>query len=312
VPEDPAPAPLRLSADELRHRLDAFAGEFLEGRSRETVGTYRRALNEYERFAAVRRAGGSPLAFDEDGTAAYKEHLVKVRGLSQVSISTYLTALRRFGQYLVAAGLLVDNPARTVSGNRRPDAHSRGVLAEDDVRRLFERTPAATLIDLRDRALMALMLHAGLGEIELVRADIVDLESTLMGWYLRVQGKGHTTKDQQVPLDPEASEAVEAYLRARGVGSLSPEPLFTGHGRRGDGARLNTRSVRARVDARLRAAGLKRNGITAHSLTHTAALLWLARGLPVEEVRQRMRHGTLDTTMIYFRKQWVGGVRRGK
>jgi len=61
--------------------------------------------------------------------------------------------------------------------------------------------------------------------------------------------------------------------------------------------------VRARVNTRLRAAGLKKAGISPHSLTHTAALLWLAQGLPVEEVRRRMRHGTLDTTMIYFRKQ---------
>jgi len=53
----------------------------------------------------------------------------------------------------------------------------------------------------------------------------------------------------------------------------------------------------------LRDAGLRRPGVTPHSLTHTAALLWLASGVPVDEVRRRMRHGTLDTTMIYARQQ---------
>ena len=282
-----------------------FAGEFLEGRSPETVGTYRRALREYERFAAVRRASGAPLAFDEAGAEAYRHHLVAVRGLSQVSVSTYLTALRRFGQYLVAAGLIEENPTREIGGNRRPDAHSRGMLARSEVDALMGDTPAATLLDLRDRALMALMLYAGLSEVELVRADIVDLENTLLGWYLRVQGKGRTAKDEQVALDPDAAEPLETYLRARGVGARSPEPLFTGHGRRGSGGRLNTRSVRAAVAGRLAAAGLKRPAISAHSLTHTAALIWLARGLSVDDVRQRMRHGTLETTMIYFRRQWV-------
>jgi integrase/recombinase XerC/integrase/recombinase XerD len=305
---DPAPAPeappppLRLSLAELQRHLDRFEAEFLGEKSRETVGTYRRALHEFERFVAQRQAGGAPLAFDEAGVAAYKKHLVDVRALSQVSVSTYLTALRRFGQYLVAAGLLAENPARAVKGNRRPDAHSRGVLTEADVAQLFERTPAASLLDLRDRALMALMLHAGLAEIELVRADVADLEHNLLGWFLRVQGKGRTTKDQQVQLDAPAAEPLEAYLDARGRGSAAT-PLFTGHGRRAEGTRLNTRSVRARVNTRLRAAGLKRADISPHSLTHTAALLWLAQGVPVEEVRRRMRHGTLDTTMIYFRKQ---------
>ncbi|HLT46539.1 MAG TPA: tyrosine-type recombinase/integrase, partial [Rubricoccaceae bacterium] len=80
-------------------------------------------------------------------------------------------------------------------------------------------------------------------------------------------------------------------------------PLFVSHGRRSEGSRLNTRTVRSRVDAHLTAASLKRPGITPHSLTHTAALIWLDDGKPLEEVRRRMRHGTLDTTMIYFRKQ---------
>ena len=43
--------------------------------------------------------------------------------------------------------------------------------------------------------------------------------------------------------------------------------------------------------------------MTPHSLTHTAALIWLNDGMSIEEVRQRMRHGTLDTTMIYYKKQ---------
>jgi site-specific recombinase XerC len=253
----------------------------------------------------MRRAAGRPLAFDAAGAEDYKAHLVSVRCMSQVSVSTYLTALRRFGQYLVAAGLLSENPARDLGGNRRPDTHSREMLRRDEVGQLIESLPAESLIDLRDRALVGMMLFAGLSEVEIVRADIVDLENQLMGWFLRVQGKGRTSKDQQVVLEPEASAPTEAYLRARGVGARSPEPLFTGHGRRGSGERMNTRSVRARVAARLQAAGLRRPGISAHSLTHTAALIWLSQGHPVEEVRRRMRHGTLETTMIYWRRQWV-------
>ena len=224
------------------------------------------------------------------------------RELSQVSVSTYLTALRRLCEYLVARGDLDDNPARSVKGNRRPDQHSRGVLAEADVETLLDAVPSATLIGLRDRALVSLMVHGGLAEIEIVRSNRGDLDQTLMGTFLRVQGKGRQSKDEQVPLDPPALDPLLAYLRHRD--DSSPEaPLFVSHGHRSEGTRLNTRSIRGRINGYLRAAGLKRPGISPHSLTHTAALIWLNDGMDLEEVRRRMRHGTLETTMISFRKQ---------
>ncbi len=298
---DPSPSPLRLTLTEVQRRIRDFLREYLKEKSPETVGTYRRSLHEFERwFVLQKRAGG--FHFTVEGVKAYKKHLMETRGLHQVSVSTYLTALRRFCQYLVDIGLLTENPAREVKGNRRPSTHSRSVLTKTEIDRLLETVDAVTQIGKRDRAIIYLMLFAGLSEIEIVRADVQDLEQTLMGWYLRVQGKGHTVKDQQVPIDPPVMDAIRLYLDTRG--RIRPEdPLFVSHGHRSEGQRLNTRSVRSRISGYLKEAGLKRPGITPHSLTHTAALLWLNDGMSVEEVRQRMRHGTLDTTMIYFKKQ---------
>jgi integrase/recombinase XerC/integrase/recombinase XerD len=217
-------------------------------------------------------------------------------------VSTYLTALRRFCQYLTDIGELAENPATAVKGNRRPDSHSRSVLTEKDIEALEEVLGTTTQIDKRDTAIVYLMLYAGLSEIEIVRANVEDLEHTLMGPVLRVQGKGRTVKDQEAPLDEPVLEAVEAYLDTRD--DVHPEdPLFVSHGHRSGGERLKTRSVRSRVNGCLRKADIKRKGVTPHSLTHTAALIWLNDGMPLEEVKQRMRHGTLDTTMIYYKKQ---------
>ena len=291
--------PLTLSVAELESRLDGFVTEYLKGKSKETVGTYRRSLNEFERWHAVE---GARFRFRTEDVERYKKYLMEDRELSQVSVSTYLTAIRRFCQYLVDIGLLEENPARPVKGNRRPSEHSRRVFTEDEVERLKDVLRTATPIEKRDRAIVFLMLYAGLSEIEIVRADMQDLDQTLLGWFLRVQGKGHTVKDQQVPVDPPVMDAIRLYLDTRG--RVRPEdPLFVSHGHRSAGQRLNTRSVRSRINGLLKAAGLKRPGVTPHSLTHTAALIWLNDGMGVEEVRQRMRHGTLDTTMIYFKKQ---------
>jgi integrase/recombinase XerC/integrase/recombinase XerD len=289
---------LSLSLRELRDHLQAFQDDYLSEKSDETVGTYRRSLNSFEKWFVQQ----NDVEFTEDDIRAYKTHLMEERDLSQVSVSTYLTALRRFCQYLTDIGELAENPATAVKGNRRPDTHSRAVLTEQDIEALEEVLGTTTQIDKRDTAIVSLMLYAGLSEIEIVRANVEDLEHTLMGPVLRVQGKGRKVKDQEAPLDEPVLEAVEAYLDTRD--DVHPEdPLFVSHGHRSGGERLKTRSVRSRINGYLRKADIKRKGVTPHSLTHTAALIWLNDGMPLEEVKQRMRHGTLDTTMIYYKKQ---------
>ncbi|MEM8487092.1 MAG: tyrosine-type recombinase/integrase [Bacteroidota bacterium] len=290
---------LSLTVSELNRRIEDFVKEYLKDKSPETAGTYRRSLNEFERWFAVNKAA---FKFTTEDVEAYKKYLMEERGLHQVSVSTYLTALRRLCQYLVDIGMLADNPARSVKGNRRPSSHSRAVLTEADVEALLQQLIPSNQIGLRDQAIVFLMLYAGLSEIEIIRANVQDLEQTLMGWYLRVQGKGRTVKDQQVPIDAHVMEKVQAYLDTRT--RVAPDgPLFVSHGHRSEGKRLNTRSVRSRINLHLTDAGIKRPGVSPHSLTHTAALLWLNSGLSVDDVRERMRHGTVETTMIYFKKQ---------
>ena len=298
-----AAPPLRLSVADLSDRLEGFVTDYLKEKSKETRGTYRRALNEFERYHGARAARpSSRFRFVEEDVEAYKAYLMEERELSQVSVSTYLTALRRLCDYLVARGDLEENPARAVKGNRRPGSHSRGVLTEAQVEELIAAIPQVTEIGRRDRALVSLMVFGGLSEVELTRADVGDVDRTLMGTFLRVQGKGRQSKDQTVPLDAAAVDPLEIYLLSRE--QAGPDaPLFVSHGHRSAGTRLNTRSVRGRINTHLRAAKLKKRGISPHSLTHTAALIWLNSGMPVEDVRRRMRHGTLETTMISFKKQ---------
>ena len=65
---DDAPPPLRLTVVQLSERLDAFVSEYLREKSPETAGTYRRTLNEFERYHAVRAARpSSRFAFVERG-----------------------------------------------------------------------------------------------------------------------------------------------------------------------------------------------------------------------------------------------------
>ena len=91
---------LSLSLRELRDHLQAFQDDYLADKSDETVGTYRRSLNSFEKWFVQQE----PFRFTEDDIRDYKRYLMEERELSQVSVSTYLTALRRFCQYLTDIG----------------------------------------------------------------------------------------------------------------------------------------------------------------------------------------------------------------
>jgi site-specific recombinase XerD len=62
------------------------------------------------------------------------------------------------------------------------------------------------------------------------------------------------------------------------------------------------RSIQNAITSLVRRAGLKRSGISAHSLRHTFALAWL-RQHPGQlvELAQLLGHESLDTTAIYTR-----------
>lgn len=297
--EDNFSDPPSMSLGELRKRMHDFRVEYLKNRSKDTIGTYGRSLNEFERWFIML---GGRSRFTKEDIQQYKDHLEGTKRLSESSVSTYLTAVRKFFEYLVSIGVLKENPAIGVKGNRRPTSHSRQPLTESEVSQLLEHVEENTQIGKRDTAIIYLMMYAGMSEIEIVRADRADLDQTFFGVHLRIQGKGRTKKDQQVPVDPIVMEKLDQYLETNG--RMRPEtPLFISHGHRSEGARLNTRSVRSRITECLRRAGIQRPGISPHSLTHTAPLIWLNQGMSVEEVKRRMRHGSIETTMIHSRKQ---------
>ena len=66
---------------------------------------------------------------------------------------------------------------------------------------------------------------------------------------------------------------------------------------------MTTRGVRDRVTHYLVRAGLKGEGprrISPYSLRHTAALLMAGDGASADEIRDRMRLGSLATAMLYI------------
>lgn len=287
---------LTLSVAKLNEEVEAFLNTYLKSKSDETKGTYQRALREFQRYFLVAKEW---FKFRTEDIEQYKTYLMEERKLAQVSVSTYLTSLRRLIDYFVAQGLLDENTAKKIKGNRRPTRHTAGVLTEIEVQKLVALIPTEKLQDLRDLITVRLMLESAASEHELIKANVEDLKRIANRMMLFVQAKGKKSKDDAIEVPNDVAALINIYLSRRKK-SFPASPLLTSHSHRVSDERMTTRAMRYRVHHWLSEAGIERADISPHSLRHTAAKLWLERDkLTVEEVKAKMRHGMIATTKIY-------------
>jgi integrase/recombinase XerC/integrase/recombinase XerD len=290
---------VRISHQRLLGYYEGFLKELRKSKP-ETRGTYERSLHEFIRWYPV----DQKFQFRVEDVERYKAYLTKKVRLSPVSVSTYLTALRRLCDYLVDLKVLHGNPAKEVKGNKRPQQHSRETISAQDVQTIFQSIDRNDERGFRDFAIIKAMAGCGLSEIELIRANIGDLKMVSSTMVFNVQGKGKTTKETTVILPNDVKEAFQGYLAFR-KDADDNEPLIMSAGNRTRGKRMTTRGIRQRVNMYLEKAGVK-NGkarrITAFSLRHTAATIMAQNGATVEELQSRFRIGTAVTAMLYIKK----------
>lgn len=234
-------------------------------------------------------------------------YLSSERHLSPVSISTYLTALRRLCGYLVSKSIIATNPAAGVGGSKRPSQHSRTPLSYNEVEALLKAIDRTTERGRRDYAMMKLILSCGLSAIEIVRADIQDLRQRNGSSILLLQGKGRTGKDEEVQIPDGVSHLLIDYLEER-KDRKSTDPIFLSAGNRIKGKRMSTRGINQRINYYLKLAGIKQGQerrVTQYSLRHTAAIMLVDAGATPEEIQQRFRIGSMRTAMIYVNQKGI-------
>lgn len=263
-------------------------------RRQTTKDTYRKALREFAKWLG----DASPTDLTSGDIQRYKDYILS-KNLSPTSMSAYLTAVRRFYAYLLSTGKISENPAKSVRGSGRPRRHLTEPISRQDVEKLFGSVQPDSPVGLRDRAILSLMVRAGLSEIEIVRANLGDVKTRGDKTVIFVQGKNRDNKDEYVTIIPPVKEALDKYLEQRG-NSDAEEPLFWGIGNRAIRERITTRGIRARVNHYFERAGIKKEGVKPVSLRHTAAMLAIEEGATVSDIKQMLRLKTTASAVQYF------------
>jgi site-specific recombinase XerD len=221
-----------------------------------------------------------------------------------------LAALRSFLSWSRAMGVhgLSSDTVRTALRSPRSQVlRPYNVLSDSEVGRIIAAASTA-----RDRALLGLMLGAGLRVSEVVALDVRDviLDHDGEGLVHVRQGKGR--KDRIVPLRSEVTELLRAYLAETGRALGQFGPLFRSHDR---GAalrarrRLTARAVGYVVHEAAHRAGIAAKAISPHSLRHTMAIRSLRGGASVVAVSKVLGHASIATTQRYLDHLELGELR---
>lgn len=294
-------APADITADAV---VDMFLAQYDAADS--SIALYRRALRQF--FAWIARTGRNTAYMTRADIVAYKKGLLTGEATadgqakSPLTAASYLNAVRMFYKWLHDNNATITNIAAGVDKPKRDKHFERKPLTEAKAEELLTETEHTG--NPRDKAIIELLLKAGLRTIEVVRADIRDMKRIGDDVVLYVQGKGKTSKSNFVPLSAETYTAIAEYLDTRPT--ATPEaPLFVCGGNRNKDGRLTTRTISGIARRHLDAIGLthdygKRNSsYTAHSLRHTYGCAILRATDDYHITQLLLRHASPATTQQY-------------
>jgi len=227
----------------------------------------------------------------------FKTYLIELE-LSANTVNSYLVAVKRFFAYLEGSRLYPDI-AKGIKGVKQPKMHLREALTLSQVQDLLGDIDTSTIQGKRNFAMVNLMARTGLRTIEVVRADVEDVRQQGGEALLWIQGKGRDSKDDFVILVDAALKPIQAYLRAAGNGHAG-SPLFVSLSGRNKGQRLTTKTIRELVKEGLRKINIESPTLCAHSLRHFFATQSLRSGAELIQVKDAMRHSSIETTQRYI------------
>ncbi|MEN9852321.1 MAG: hypothetical protein RI996_264 [Candidatus Parcubacteria bacterium] len=279
--------------------------EIEKGRSLNTVANYEHYLKRFLDFAA-KRGITEPHSVTESLMREYRMYLNRLpihtkpgrdtETLKKKTQNYHLIALRSFFKYLRKHKIESYNPELielAKVGERMPD-----FMTGDDLSRLLSSTDnAASLPELRDRAILQLLFSTGLRVSELCSLPrTIDLSRDEYS----IRGKGE--KVRVVFFSEEAKRAIQQYNAKR---VDTDDALFINLGKNASSAqkqqkslRLTPRSVQRIVDGYARKAGITKN-VTPHKLRHSFATDLLQNGADLRAVQMLLGHANISTTQIY-------------
>ncbi|MDD3345032.1 MAG: site-specific tyrosine recombinase XerD [Candidatus Omnitrophica bacterium] len=276
----------------MKELIDSFL-DYLSverGLARNTIFAYRQDLNTYLDFISGR--GINALSRVSKNDVVEFMLFEKDKGVSPVSISRRLAAIRMFHRFLARERVLKEDPTALIDSPRLwkkvPDT-----LSLNEVESLIAQPDARVRQGIRDKAILEVLYATGMRVSE--SADLKVGNINLDIGFVRCIGKGN--KERVIPLGKKAVNILHKYMedsRPFFLKGKTSDFLFVNR----SGGRISRQSLWKLIKYYARKAGIKK-AIKVHTLRHSFATHLLERGADLRSVQEMLGHSNISTTQIY-------------
>ncbi len=239
---------------------------------------------------------GKELKNLSDITAAViNGYIAHLKGLkrSDSTISRNLASIRCFYKYLIYAGQVTVNPAKSIKLEKLSKKFPQ-ILSGKEIALLFSQPNCRDVKGCRDRAMLELLYATGIRVTELIDLNIHDInirEKTL--------SCNGSKSIRVIPVYSTAIVAVSDYINRARPQIVSPEggqALFMNL----NGQRLTRQGFWKIIKNYARKAGIIKE-ITPHTLRHSFALHLLENGADLKDLQVMLGHADISSTQVYVR-----------
>jgi site-specific recombinase XerD len=264
-----------------------------------TRRAYARACSRF--FAWCEQRGLSLTTIRPFDVAAWVKELQEKHGAP--GVKQQLAAVRMLFDWLVTGQIVPMNPAAAVRGPKHiVKTGKTPVLEAAEWRKLLDSIPAASLRDLRDRALIATLTYSFARITAALKMKVEDLRPRSAGWTVRLHEKGG--KEHAMPCHHALADALRAYIEAAGIAEDRKGWLFrTARGHKADALSdrpMSQSDAWLMIRRRAKAAGIDAP-IGNHTFRATGITAYLANGGALEHAQEMAAHESPRTTKLYDR-----------
>jgi len=219
-------------------------------------------------------------------------------GYAPGTVARRIASLRSLFSYLHQSEHLARNPLAAVTTPKRAQ-RLPVYLSPQECQRLLDATDSSyyILLAFRDKAVLGTLIYTGIMRNELLQLSLGDLNLDATTLTVR-SGKGG--KGRVIPMCGELVGLLQDWLELRP--HCDHDALFTTRTGEAFGRHGLYDAFRRAFDA----AGIRKEGVTLHTLRHSFATSLLPSGADLVALQRLLRHASLDTTAIYLHVEMDG------
>lgn len=222
---------------------------------------------------------------------------------SDATKKLYLSAIRHFFDILVQRHVTLLNPAATVRGPRLKVVEGKTPeIGIENARKLLESLNISTLVGLRDRAIIAIMIYTAARVSAVSRLNVKDFYDIGSQYCIRLGEKGG--KSREIPCRHDLQLFIQEYMK-KAEPTSKEFPLFLtaiGKTDRLSERRMSSGDISRMVKRKCRQAHMPPS-FSPHSFRVTTITDLLNQGVPLEDVQHLAGHADPRTTRLYDRRR---------